>query len=75
MMLGQMRGWEWLIVIALSVVPAIIPIAIAYGRRTTNRVAVLIVALLTSWTCVGWVIAVVLAAVGKPETKAPGARE
>ena len=47
---------------------AAIPIAIAYVRRTTNRKAVLLVALLTSWTCVGWVIAVVLAAIGKPET-------
>lgn len=49
------------------VVAAVVPIWIAYGRHTSNRRAVLLVALLTSWTCVGWVAAIVLAAVGKPE--------
>ena len=49
------------------VIAAVIPIAISYARRTTNRKAVLLVAVLTSWTCVGWVAAVVMAAVGKPE--------
>lgn len=49
------------------VVAAVVPIAIAYVRKTMNRKAVLLVALLTSWTCVGWVAAVVMAATGKPE--------
>lgn len=49
------------------VIAAVVPIAIAYARRTTNRKAVLLVAVLTSWTCVGWVAAVAMAAVGKPE--------
>ena len=49
------------------VVAAVVPIWIAYGRHTANRRAVLLVALLTSWTCVGWVAAVVMAAAGKPE--------
>lgn len=64
----NLKGFEWLILVALALVPAIVPIAIAYARKTTNRTAVMIVALLTSWTCVGWIVAVVLAAVGKPET-------
>lgn len=68
--MANLKGFEWLILIAWALVPAIVPIAIAYGRKTTNRTAVLIVALLTSWTCVGWVVAIVLAAIGKPETQA-----
>ena len=66
-MLGQISSGQWLILILGALIPALIPIAIAYIRRTTNRTAVLIVAILTSWTCVGWVAAVVMAAIGKPE--------
>ncbi len=64
----MMKSSELLVLLTVALLPAIVPIAIAYVRRTTNRKAVLLVALLTSWTCVGWVIAVVLAAIGKPET-------
>jgi len=63
----QLRGTEWLILVIAWLALAIIPILIAFLRRTTNRKAVLLVAVLTSWTCVGWVAAVILAAVGKPE--------
>lgn len=73
--MGNLRGWEWLIIVAVALLPAIVPIAIAYGRRTTNRTAVLLVALLTSWTCAGWIVAVVLAAVGKPEQEATNGRD
>lgn len=63
----NLKGFEWLILVALALLPAVVPIAIAYARKTTNRTVVLLVALLASWTCVGWIVAVVLAAVGKPE--------
>lgn len=53
--------------VLVMVAAAVIPIAIAYARRTTNRKAVLLIAALTTWTCVGWVAAVAMAAVGKPE--------
>lgn len=61
------RGSELIVVLAFALIPAVVPILVAYLRRTTNRRAVLLVALLTSWTCVGWVAAVVMAAIGKPE--------
>lgn len=60
-LMPSMKGWQWLILIALSLLPAAVPIVIAYVRKTTNRTAVLLVALLTSWTCIGWVAAVELA--------------
>jgi hypothetical protein len=63
----MMKSSELLVLLAVALLPAIVPIAIAYVRRTTNRKAVLLVALLTSWTCAGWVVAIVLAAIGKPE--------
>lgn len=66
-MLTNMKSSELLALLAVVLLPAIVPIAIAYVRRTTNRKAVLLVALLTSWTCAGWVVAIVLAAIGKPE--------
>lgn len=68
--MSNLKGFEWLILLAWALVPAIVPIAIAYGRKTTNRTVVLIVALLTSWTCVGWIVALVLSIVGKPEQQA-----
>jgi hypothetical protein len=68
--MGNLKGFEWLILVALALLPAIVPIVIAYARKTTNRTAVLIVALLTSWTCVGWIVALVLSIVGKPEQQA-----
>lgn len=63
-----LRGYEWLILIAAGVLPALVPIVIAQVRKTTNRTAVVIVALLTTWTLIGWVAAVVMAATGRPET-------
>lgn len=63
-----MRGYEWLWLVGW-IIPAAIPIAIAYIRKTTNRTAVLLVALLTSWTCIGWVAAVIMSVVGKPESR------
>lgn len=65
--MGNLKGFELVVLAPLALLAAAIPISVAYIRRTSNRVAVLIVALLTSWTCVGWVAAVVMAAVGKPE--------
>lgn len=62
-LLGMLLG-----ILTVALLPAIVPIGIAYVRRTTNRKAVLLVALLTSWTCAGRVVAIVLAAIGKPET-------
>ena len=62
------QGFEFLIFIAFSLLPAIVPIAIAYVRRTTNRKAVILVAVLTSWTCIGWGVAVTMALIGKPAT-------
>ncbi len=61
------QGFEVVIIIAFSLLPAAVPIVIAYVRKTTNRTAVLLIALLTSWTCIGWAIAVALATTGKPE--------
>lgn len=56
------------VAVLILLAAAVVPIAIAYARKTTNRQAVLLVALLTSWTCVGWVVAIILASIGKPET-------
>jgi hypothetical protein len=69
---GAPQGVDWLVIAMLAVLPALIPIVIAFARNTTNRVTVLLVALLTSWTCIGWAIAVAMATTGRPE-KAPGA--
>ncbi len=65
--MGTLKGFEWLVLILIIVVPAMVPITIALIRRTTNRTTVILVALLTSWTLIGWVIAIVLASIGKPE--------
>lgn len=70
-MSSQLRGWEWLILLPLAVVPAVVPITIAYIRHASNRVAVLVVALLASWTCIGWIAAIAMAATGRPDSR-PG---
>ncbi len=64
------QGFEFIIFFGFSLLPALVPITIAYVRRTTNRMGVLLVALLTSWTCIGWAIAVTLALIGRPEASA-----
>ena len=60
------QGFQLLIFVGYALLPALIPIVIAYARNTTNRTAVLLIALLTSWTCIGWAIAVAMATTGKP---------
>ena len=64
---NNLRGPELLILLVIFLLPAVVPIAIAYARKTTNRVTVLLVALLLSWTCVGWIVALVLSLTGQPE--------
>lgn len=66
----NLRGPEVAIWIVISLLAALIPIFIAYLRRTDNRRLVLLVALLGSWTCVGWLVAMVLSAIGRPESSA-----
>ncbi|MDI1290426.1 MAG: superinfection immunity protein [bacterium] len=65
------RGFDWLVIAMIAIAPALVPIVIAYARNTTNRTAVLVIALLTSWTCIGWAIAVAMASTGRPERPAP----
>lgn len=60
------QGVDWLIIIMLAMLPGVVPIVIAYARNTTNRVGVVLVALLTSWTCIGWAIALAMATTGRP---------
>jgi len=64
------QGLEFVIFMAFSLLPALVPIVIAYLRRTTNRTMVLLVAVLTSWTCIGWAIAVSMALIGQPQKPA-----
>ena len=65
------QGFDWLVIALLAVLPALVPIVIAYARNTTNRTAVLLIALLTSWTCIGWAIALAMATTGRPEKSTP----
>lgn len=69
----NLRGPELAIVLIVSLVAALVPIFIAYFRRTDNRRVVLVVALLTSWSCLGWIVAMVLAATGRPQPAGGGA--
>lgn len=69
----NLRGPEIAIWLVISLTLALIPIFIAYLRRTHNRRLVLLVALLGSWTCLGWFVAMILSANGRPEPSAgPG---
>ena len=69
----NLRGPELLVFFFIFTLPAIAPIVIAFVRRTTNRIAVLIIALLLSWTCVGWVVALIMSLNGTPEKQTPPA--
>lgn len=68
----NLRASELVILVLVSLIPALVPIVVAYARQITHRRAVLWVALLTSWTFVGWIVAMVLSIVGskQPEPQA-----
>lgn len=66
----NLRGPEIAIWLVISLTMALIPIFIAYLRRTDNRRLVLLVALVGSWTCLGWFVAMILSATGRPEPAA-----
>lgn len=65
-----MSGTELFILLGLSVFLSPVPILIAFMRKASNRWAVVGVALLLGWTIIGWIVAIVMAALGKKEAPA-----
>ncbi|MBO4432813.1 MAG: superinfection immunity protein [Clostridia bacterium] len=53
----------WLLILFSVTVPLYpLPLVIAFSRRHTNKVSILLLNLLLGWTFVGWVIALVWSA-------------
>lgn len=48
----------------------VLPILVARSRKTVNKGAVAVVAVLLGWTCLGWIIALAMAAGGTTEGQA-----
>lgn len=55
----------WIIVLVLIY---ILPINLAWTRRTVNRGAVLVIDLFLGWTFLGWVVALAMAAGGAKDS-------
>lgn len=56
--MGEFSIWHWLIVMML-IYP--LPSVVAFARHHQNRVAILLINLITGFTMIGWVVAMVWA--------------
>jgi hypothetical protein len=64
-MMSQLRGWEWVLTLLVWAAMAAIPIVIVYARKAANPIPTVLVSILTSWTCVGWVVALIMSVASK----------
>ncbi|HKR93218.1 superinfection immunity protein [Novosphingobium sp.] len=63
--MGGLSIWHWLIVLVILPI-SFLPTIVAFARRIARRWWVLLLNLFAGWTGIGWIAAMIWAAVGRP---------
>ena len=67
--MGGLSIWHWIIVIVILPI-SFAPTIVAFARKHDQKWLVLVLNLVTGWTGIGWIAALIWAIVGKPKQPA-----